>query len=173
MKRWWWLFPVLAVAGVIVAGVITVVQPKTFDSQVVAAIKPPGIILSPFDPGSPPPDRDPRFLDREMAVLKSQGVMLAAVKRLDLDKRWAMPAVDAAAIMGRSITLEQLKGTDLVAIRARHVNREDARDMVLGVIAEYRNQRSSRDTEKSESAAKALSEAVREQEDKVEARRKA
>ncbi|WAC18528.1 hypothetical protein OVA24_14935 [Luteolibacter sp. SL250] len=177
MKRWWWLFPVLAVAGlfvgVMVASVVTYVQPKTFDSQAVVEIKPPGIILSPFDPGSPSPERDPKFLEREMALMKSQGVLLAAVKQLDLDKRWAMPAPDAAVIVERSLTVEQLRGTDLVSIRARHVNREDARDIVVAVIDQYRKQRSSRDTGKSESASKALSEAVREQEGKVEERRKA
>ncbi|RYD63860.1 MAG: hypothetical protein EOP84_33255, partial [Verrucomicrobiaceae bacterium] len=177
MKRWWWLFPVLAVAGlfagVFVAGVVTYVQPKTFDSQAVVEIKPPGKILSPFNPGSPPPERDPKFLEREMAVLKSHGVLLGAVKQLDLDRKWAVPAADAAAIVGRSLTMEQLRGTDLVSIRARHVNREDARDMVVGIITEYRNQRGSREVGKSDSALKALSEAVREQEDKVDERRKA
>ncbi|MBX3739795.1 MAG: hypothetical protein KF712_02300 [Akkermansiaceae bacterium] len=178
MKRWWWLFPVLAVAGlsvgVMVAGVVTYVQPKTFDSQAVLEIKPPGKILSPFDSGSPPPlERDPKFLEREMAVLKSHAVLLDAVKQLDLDRKWALPAPDAAAIVERSLTVEQLRGTDLVSIRARHVNREDARDMVVAVIAEYRKQRSSRDAGKSESASNALAEAVREQENKVEERRKA
>jgi succinoglycan biosynthesis transport protein ExoP len=178
MKRWWWLFPVLALvglfAGVIVAGVITYVQPKTFDSQAVVEIKPPGqMIVSAGSTMPPPVERDPKFLEREMAVIKSQGVLLAAVKQLDFDRKWAVPAVDAAAIVGRSITLEQLKGTDLVTIRARHVNREDARDMVVAVIDEYRKQRISRDAGKSEGAMKALSEAVQEQEDKVEERRKA
>ncbi len=156
-----------------VAGVVTYVQPKTFDSQAVVEIKPPGKILSPFDSGSPPPERDPKFLEREMAVMRSQGVLLAAVKQLDLDKRWGLPAADAAAILGRSITLEQLKGTDLVAIRARYVNREDARDMVMAIITEYRKQLTRRETRESESALKSLSEAVREQEEKVEERRKA
>ena len=177
MKRWWWLFPVLAVAGlfvgVVVAGMVTYVQPKTFDSQAVVEIKPPGIILSPFDSKSPPPERDPKFLEHEMAAMKSQGVLLAAVKQMDFDKKWALPAPDAAAIVGRSITVEQLQGTDLVTIRARHVNREDARDMVLAVIGEYRDQRGSREAATSGDALKSLSEAVREQENKVEERRKA
>lgn len=172
------MFPVLAVAGlsvgVMVAGVVTYVQPKTFDSHAVLEIKPPGVILSPFGSDSPPPpERDPKFLEREMAVLKSHAVLLDAVKQLDLDRKWALPAPEAAAIVERSLTVEQLRGTDLVSVRARHVNREDARDIVVAVIAEYRKQRGSRDAGQSESASKALSEAVREQENKVEERRKA
>lgn len=167
----------LAVAGlsvgVMVAGVVTYVQPKTFDSQAVMVIKPPGVLLSPSDSGSPPPVWNPKSLEREMALLKSRAVVLEAVKQLDLDRKWALPAPDAAAIVERALTVEQLRGTDLVSVRARHVNREDARDIVVAVISEYRKQRSSRDAGKSESASNALAEAVREQENKVEERRKA
>jgi|GEM_PF-2345724 len=178
MKRWWWLFPVLAVAGlfagVLVAGIVTYLQPKTFDSQAVVEIKPPGTVLSPFGADAPPPaGRDAKFLEREMAVLKSHGVLLAAAKQGDFDKKWAVSSADAAAIVEHSITLENLRGTDLVSIRARHVNREDARDMVLAVIAEYRKQRGSRATGASEVVLKGLTEAVREQEESVEEKRKA
>lgn len=178
MKRWWWLFPALAVvgvlAGVIVASVITYVQPKEFDSTAVVELKAPGSVNISFDSGSPSSgEGESEFLRQEMDLLKSPGLLRGAVKQIDFDKRWGVSEKTAVETWQRSISVERLPGTDLVTIRARYVNREDARDMVTAVITEYRKHRSSVETGASEEALKALSAAVQEQEAQVTQRRKA
>ena len=174
MLKRWWLFPLLAVFGVVagigIAAVLTYLKPKTFDSTAMVEIKPDGKVLGPF--GTDPPTRNRNFLKSQMLRLKSPNLLLEAVKEGDFKAKWLIDAEKAAEILNRSITVTEVPGTDLLTIRGRHTNREDARDMVLSLIAVYAKQRKSSGATAPQKAMAELGKAVRKQEDRVEERRK-
>lgn len=172
MLKRWWLFPVLAVAGVVagtfVVAVLTYLQPKTFDSTAVVEVKQGNVVLTPFGEDEPQQARDPDFLRRQTGLMKSPKLLLDAVAVGDFKKKWHVDDGKAAEILGRSITVEPIRGTDLLSFRGRYTNREDARDMVTSLITAYRNQRKTSEENASAKALDELSKAVKAQEDRVE-----
>lgn len=70
------------------------------------------------------------------------------------------------------VATEKIKGTDLMSIRVRHTNKEDARDIAEAVAKEYKSYRESLERKDEEKQLLALRKAVQAQEDKVEERRK-
>lgn len=170
-----WLFPVLAVAGVVagafIVAVLAYLQPKTFDSTAVVKIQPANVVLTPFEETESQQSRDPDFLRRQVELMKSPKLLLDAVAVGDFKKKWHIDDEKAAEIFGRSITVEPIRGTDLLSLRGRYTNREDARDMVISLITAYRNQWKTSEDSASGKTLDELSKAVKAQEDRVEERR--
>lgn len=160
------------------AAVITYVMPKKFESSAVIEVKPRGQVLAPFGEHrtevSGMARMTPRFFETEFEKIKSSKSLAKVIEKLDLVKHWGK---DQEAIMAelknKIINTQNIRGTDLISIRVRHVNKEDARDVAREVALAYQEYRSGLEQKESEKALNELSKAVREQEDKVEERRKA
>ncbi len=160
------------------AAVITYVMPKKFESSAVIEVKPRGQILSPFgrmgSEGSGEARMTPRFFETEFEKIKSSKSLVKVVDNLDLVKRWGKDRdLIVSELKYRIITTQNIRGTDLISIKVRHVNKEDARDVATEVAEAYRQYRHGLEENESKRALDELSKAVREQEDKVEERRKA
>lgn len=118
------LMPVVCLIG---AAAITYVMPKKFESAVTFEIK---------------PEADPTkqlSIPNEMAKMVTRDILLDAVHRLDFDRKWALPENAAVDAVKRSVLVSQIPGTDLVVLKTRHVNKEDARDLAAGVVMSYRD----------------------------------
>lgn len=159
------------------AAVITYVMPKKFESSATIEVKPRGQILTPFGENHAEAGggsrMTQRFFETEFEKIKSSKSLEKVAESLDLVKRWGK---DKEAVVNdlkfRIITTQNIRGTDLISIKVRHVNKEDARDVAAEVARAYREYRRGLEEKESERAMNELSKAVQNQEDKVEERRK-
>ena len=167
-KRFWWVFlamiPVGLIAGLFVAAVVTYVMPKQYQSEAVIELKP--------LPGDSASSMTPQFFGNEFEKIKSRNSLGKVVDHLELVEKWALDKEAAIRILKGIVNTQNIRGTDLISIRVRHTDKEDARDIAAEVARAYVSYRSeilgpSYDKELFE-----LKKAVGLQEDKVEEGRK-
>ena len=175
-KRYGWiplvLIPVGAIAGLLVAAVITYIMPKIYESQAVIEVRP--FADTPIDPPRGPDGEGeaPGWVLAEIEKMKSRPILEKVSQNLDLPNRWNLAAGKALPILKNSLDIQSMRGTNLVSIRVRHTNKVDARDIadeMTKAYKAYRDELAARDSEK---LLHELNKAVRDQEDKVEERRK-
>ncbi len=158
------------------AAVITYVLPKKYESSVTIEVKPRGQVLTPI--GQATPDlagaslMTQRFFETEFEKIKSRNSLLKVAENLDLSKKWSMGKEAVVGELKRIVNAQTMRGTDLIAIKVRHVNKEDARDVASEVAKSYKEYRAELEGNEATRALNELNKALREQEDKVEERRK-
>jgi uncharacterized protein involved in exopolysaccharide biosynthesis len=170
-KRYWWVLlvmvPVGTMAGLLVAAAITSMFPKRYESSAVIEIKP-SVSVNKEAVGQPTRGNS----GEEPGIINSHNVLMRVVDALELPHKWGMGKESAVRELKSIVRVKNIKGTDLVAIRARHTNKEDARDIAAEVARAYGRYRSELEGEFSEKSIDVRKRAVREQEGKVEERRK-
>lgn len=158
------------------AAVITYVMPKKYESEATIEVKPKATGMSPFNgelaQTSGANRMTPQFFGTEFEKIKSSKALSKVVEKLELENKWGVEKEVAIRILKGIVNTQNIRGTDLISIRVRHTNKEDARDVTAEVARSYvayRTQIESRDADK---GLYELKKAVRDQEDKVEERRK-
>jgi capsular polysaccharide biosynthesis protein len=176
-KRFWWMFfvmlPVGALVGLMLAAVVTYAMPKMYESETTIEVKP-------RTPGMPPLGENqaggvpitPQFLGTEMEMIQCRNSLEKVVDSLDLVRRWNVDKETAIRILKGSVIAQNIRGTDLISIRARHNNKEDARDIATEVPNAYKAYRTEIESRDAELYLRELNKEVRTQEDKVEELRK-
>ncbi|QTN31393.1 hypothetical protein HZ994_03300 [Akkermansiaceae bacterium] len=171
-KRYWWVLfaiaPVGMMAGFLVAAVVTYVMPKKYESSLTMEIKPAS--RSVMDAGIQAPAQN--YLATEFNKIKSRNSLMGVVDSLDLVNKWGLDRESALQILRQIVRTENIRGTDLFTIHVRHTNREDARDIAAEVARAYGDYRMELESKSVGKMVNELKKAVREQEDKVEERRK-
>ena len=114
----------------------------------------------------------PQFFGTEFEKIKSRNSLEKVVDSLELVNRWSVDKETALRILKGIVTTQNIRGTDLISIRVRHTNKLDAKDVTEEVAKAYKAYRSEIEGRDSERALIELNKAVRDQEDKVEDRRK-
>ena len=175
-KRYWWMLLVMApvgmMAGFMVAAVVTYVMPKMYESHATIEIKPrmrEGL-------GDAIPARSggmsATIFATEFEKIRSRNSLSKVVESLDLTSRWGLDQESALQVLKRIVQTQNIRGTDLIEIRVRHTNKEDARDIAAGVAKAYSDYRKELESKSLEVGVSELKRAVRVQEDKVEEKRK-
>ena len=175
-KRYWWILLVMApvgmMAGFLVSAVVTYVMPKMYESQATIEIKPrmrEGL-------GEAIPARSggmsATIFATEFEKIKSRNSLSKVVESLDLTSRWGLDQESALQVLKGIVQTQNIRGTDLVEIRVRHTNKEDARDIAAEVARAYGDYRKELESRSLEAGISELRRVVREQEDKVEEKRK-
>jgi len=159
------MMPVGMLGGFMVAAVITYVMPKQFESSATIEIRPR------MGAGITAAHTDPAFLPTEMETIKSRNSLMRVIDALDLVTRWGLDRGSVLAVLKKIVVTENIRGTDLISIRVRHTNKEDARDIAAEVARAYKGYKMELDSKGAEMMLNELKKAVREQEDKVEERR--
>ena len=158
------------------AAVITYVMPKKFESFATIEVKPRGQILTPVSPNlSETSGRalmTPRFFETEFEKIKSRNSLLKVVDALDLTNRWNLDKEAALQVLKGIVNTQNIRGTDLISIRVRHQNKEDAKDIATEVARAYREYRLELEGGVTERALHELKNTVRDQELLVDERRK-
>jgi polysaccharide biosynthesis transport protein len=108
----------------------------------------------------------------EVEILKSRKALEQVAANLQLPNRWSVDRETATRILKGIVETQRIDGTDLISIRVRHTNRVDARDIAGEVVSVYKALREEADGNESERDIEKINTMVREQEDKVEERRK-
>lgn len=158
------------------AAVITYVMPKKFESEAVIELKPRGTGMSPF--GTRELDMEssirmsPQFFGTEFEKIRSSNSLIKVVDNLDLTNKWGVDKETAIQILKGIVVTQNMRGTDLISIRVRHTDKEDARNVTAEVAKAYKAYRTEVEDHDAEKGLLELNKAVRDQEDKVEERRK-
>jgi uncharacterized protein involved in exopolysaccharide biosynthesis len=154
--------------GLLVAAVITYVMPKIYESEAVIEVKPRALGIDSHDSVT----NTSQFVATEFEVMKSRNSLEKAVANLELVNRWMVDKETAIQILKGIVTTQNIRGTDLISIRVRHTNKVDARDIAAEVANAYKQYRAEIEERAAEAMLRELNKAVRDQEDKVEERRK-
>lgn len=116
-------------------------------------------------------DRSSQANNTAIEVIKSRGVLGKVVESLDLITKWNLDKESCIQVLRKIVFAENVRGTDLIRILARHPNPEDARDVAAEVSRAYKEYRAEVAGRDSEKLINELRKAVREQEDRVEEKR--
>jgi len=158
------------------AAVITYVMPKKYESVAVIEVKPriPGMspLGTQMTEASGAGRMSPQFFGTEFEKIRSRNSLAKVVDNLQLVNRWNVDKETALNIVRGIVNTQNIRGTDLISIRVRHTNKVDARDVAEEVARAYREYREEIESRDADRQLQELNRAVREQEDKVEERRK-
>jgi len=175
-KRFWWVFPVMAMVGPVLgfafAFLLTQMIPKQYESQTVIEMKPRvmfGIAEASHAVPPPPPAES---MENHKALIKSPEVLALTAENLKLAERWSLGRNDTLAVLTKIVDVDRIRGTDLWSIQVLHTDKAAARDIANGVASAYRQHRDETQAKQAESILRAINKEVRSQEDIVEDLRK-
>ncbi len=149
--------------------------PKEFESEAIIEIKPQNgttLLEGSHSASAFNQPLTPQFFGTEFGKIKSRSSLEKVITNLDLADRWGVDKESAMRLLKKSVTVQNVKGTDLISIRARNANVEDARDITAEVVKAYKAYRTEIERKNAEKSLFELNKAIRDQEDKVEERRK-
>jgi serine/threonine protein kinase len=126
-RRWLWLFVVLGILGCLAGFAVSLmglyVMPRKFEAECVVEIVNRG-----------QRSRSASFFATAYHVIQSRQTLEPVVEELDLRDRWRVGQQQAVAKLRKMVNAQNLSGTDLVQIRVKHVNREEAVELVEGIV---------------------------------------
>lgn len=156
------------------ASVITYVMPKRYESSATIEVKPRERTIDAIGGMTRPSGSSmtPQFFGTEFEKIKSRNSLARVVDGLDLVNKWGVDRETALRILKGIVNTQNIRGTDLISITVRHTNKEDARDITAEVARAYKDYRTELEGKSIDRGINELRKAVREQEDKVEERRK-
>lgn len=173
-KRFGWILlvmiPVGGFAGLVIAAVVTYVMPKKYESEAIIEVRP--FANAPVEPPGRTEGVAPAWLLMEIEKMRSRPNLEKVSQNLGLPNRWYLADDQVPPILKDSLLIQSIRGTDLVSIRMRHTNKIDARDIAMEVAKVYQSYRKDIADQDSSRFLHELNKAVRDQEDKVEERRK-
>ena len=178
-SRWLvWLLVLPLVGGVLglMAGAATAyLSPKKYESVALVQVIPTSPGADPFGGASvrTPEIATRQFFATQFAVISSRATLERIVEKLGLTMRWNLPADEVVDVLAGIVTVQQVRDTDLIEIRVRHTQPEDARDIADMVAREYASRRSEMEMERAQDVLSALDAELEIQENKVEEKRKA
>ena len=149
-----------------VTGVVAYITPQLFESEALIEITPGSISLT----------GDQEVTDRTIAtacgVLTSNNILEQIVRNLELVKHWNLDANSCITKLKAISTVEAIEDSNLISIRVRYVDKVDARDIAEETVDSYSQYMKDVLNRQVEQKLRELNKSVREQEDKVEERRK-
>lgn len=158
------------------AAVITYVMPKKYESSATIEVKPRSVGQSPFEGGNSSSygssPMTTQFFGTEFEKIKSSNSLAKVVENLELVNKWSVDKETAVRILKGIVNTQNIRGTDLISITVRHTDKEDARNVAAEVARAYKAYRTEIESRDSDKGLYELNKAVRDQEDKVEERRK-
>ena len=143
--------------------VITYMMPKKYESTLIYQVRPSPRLHQTITP---------QFFATEFEVIKAHMTLKPVVQRLDLTRKWNMTEDDAIAVLKGIVSSQNIRGTDLVEIKVKHTDPVQARDIAKEVFLSYKKRREDKEREIMADSLKGLEQAIVEQTDVVEEKRK-
>ncbi len=113
-----------------------------------------------------------KFFGTEFEKITSANSLGKVAEKLGLASRWSVDQEQAIQILKGIVTTRIIRDTTVVAVKARHQDKETARDIATEVVAAYKNYRSDIESSDTNQVLLELNKEIREQEDKVEERKR-
>ena len=156
------------------SAVITYLMPKKFESSATIEVKPRERTIDPLggmmrESG---PMMTPQFFATEFEKIKSRNSLGRIINSLDLTSKWSMDYEMVLKKLKAIVDTQNIRGTDLIEINVRDESKEDARDIAAEVALSYKEYRNELESRTQERGNNEIRKAVRQQEDRVEDRRK-
>ena len=156
------------------SAVITYLMPKKFESSATIEVKPRERTIDPLggmmrESG---PMMTPQFFATEFEKIKSRNSLGRIINSLDLTNKWSMDYEMVLKKLKAIVDTQNIRGTDLIEINVRDESKEDARDIAAEVALSYKEYRNELESRTQERGNNEIRKAVRQQEDRVEDRRK-
>jgi serine/threonine protein kinase len=118
-RRWWWLFlimiPLGLVLGLAAGAVLNYIIPKKYEAQAIIEVRP-----------HSDSQITPQFFATEFEILKSRKALAEVANRLELENRWMLQEAEVIRVLKGIVTVQNIRGTDLINLRVRHTNAPDA-----------------------------------------------
>ncbi|MGJ8642617.1 MAG: YfbK domain-containing protein [Luteolibacter sp.] len=163
---------VFGIAAVFVVTLFTIrLVPWDYEAEAVIEIVPRGRTIDPLT-GQNSSQMTANFFGTEFEKIKSRNTLGLVIDELDLTNRWGIDRDSALNRLKKSVETENIRGTDLLSIRVSERDEQDALEITDSLVRNYKEYRSSLEEKNLEKGIAELKKAVREQEDKVEERRK-
>ncbi len=166
-KRTGWIllgFALLGpIIGFVMACVVTYVMPKKYESEAIIEVK---------SLENSSTAMTAQFFGTQFEMIKNRDSLGKVVDSLELVNKWSVDKETAIRILKGIVNTQNIRGTDLIAIRVRHTNKEDARDITAEVARVYRDYWMGISKGDKESRLAELDKLVEDQGSKVEERRK-
>jgi capsular polysaccharide biosynthesis protein/biopolymer transport protein ExbD len=130
MRRWWWMFfvmiPLGTLLGLVAAAVVTYVMPKRYETQATVEVKAPeGSTVT------------PAFFGNQFEAMKSRALLKDVSQELELPNKWMTDEETVIRILKGIVSAQNLRDTDLITLKVRHTNREEAADIANAVLRRY------------------------------------
>jgi Mg-chelatase subunit ChlD/uncharacterized protein involved in exopolysaccharide biosynthesis len=168
----------IAACAVISFFVIRLV-PWKHEAEVVLEVKPQNIGFTSLgtdvaDADSPKKTQkmSPQFFGAEFEKIKRRESLAKVVEKLGLASRWKVDMDTALRRLRDNTVTENVRDTNLIAVKVRDTNEDEAKEIVREITNYYRKYRSETDAREAEKGLAEFNKAVRDQEDKVEENRK-
>lgn len=149
--------------------VITYLMPKKYESYATIEVKPRERTIEALAEGRMSgPTMTPQFFGTEFEKIKSRNSLARVIDSLGLVKEWGMDREEVFSILKDIVNTQNIRGTDLISIRVRHTDKQDARDITAEVAYAYKDYRTDLENKSFKIGINELRNAVRDQGDKVE-----
>lgn len=163
-KRYWWVLLVMLLigplAGLFTGGVLAYIQPKLYAATSTIQIKP----------------STHQTAEREIAtqaeLLTSDSLLNEVSERLDLPMAWNLPQHEVTAKLKHSMSVQSIRGTDLLEVTARLHQPEQTKEVVDTLVEAYSERINQGVKNSQEEALAEIRTAIHGQEDSVEEKRK-
>ncbi|MDC0088255.1 polysaccharide biosynthesis tyrosine autokinase [Akkermansiaceae bacterium] len=124
------------------AFVITSVMPKKYQSRALVEVRPiQSLSATVSTTGGLGGGMTRQFMMTQFEVIKAAKTLEVAIDKIQLTERWDVDKDQAIAILQSIVKTNQVRGTDLIEISAKHKNRVDAQAVVAAVYAAYEDRR--------------------------------
>ncbi|MES2981493.1 MAG: polysaccharide biosynthesis tyrosine autokinase [Verrucomicrobiota bacterium] len=153
------------------ASVVTYVMPEKYESTAVIQVKPRGKSFEPLDgvTGSRISMMTPQFFGTEFEIIRSSNSLIRVIDKLKLTDKWETTPEQTLEILKSIVKTQNERGTDLITIKVRYTDKDDAKDIAEEVAEAYKNYRSELENESLERGISELRKAVQSQEDETQA----
>lgn len=157
--------------GLMIAAIVTYLMPKIYESEAVIEVRS-NVSHATNSPAGKQSNMNTNCFPNEFDWFKSRHLCVTLIENLNLKERWKVDEETALQKLKSMIDRKNIHGTDLISIRVRHANKVDARDIAEEVAMAYQSYRNDLAEKDSKRSLFELQKAVKEQELKVEDRRK-
>ncbi|MES2661268.1 MAG: protein kinase [Verrucomicrobiota bacterium] len=130
MRRWRWVFlvmiPLGMLLGLMAAGVMAYVMPKKYEAEAIVEVRAPADSTV-----------TPAFFGSQFEAMKSPALLAYVSQELDLPIKWNTDEEGVIRILKGIVNTQNIRGTDLITLKVRHTNPEDAVRITKAVIRNY------------------------------------
>lgn len=175
LKNRWGIILLTFILALMMTGVIYSVAPPKYKSTAMVEIRPPGVAIAPTreQSASTNPSVSRLFFATQTQIIVSEQVLKRAAERLEYVDRWNMEMQDVINVLRSVISVQEVRGTELVAIDVLHKNADEAKQIAERVTEAYREVRENEERQRIVDALQELRDSVRDQGDIVEMKREA
>jgi capsular polysaccharide biosynthesis protein len=157
------LFLLAMPIGLVLAGVVTYLMPKKFESVAVLQVKPHILYMESGFVNDSHAMQSSNLIANELVQIQSYHNLKKATKMLKLEIHWALSEDVCVEILRGIVSAQSIRGTDLIEVKVLHTSPDECKDIAQAFSDAYRENRKEMYIEKTKNYLIKLEEEVRKQ----------